>query len=297
MVDIYNGHTDVYGIIGNPIEHSFSPILQNTVASAMSENASYLPFRVDNDNVEAAIKGAYALGIRGLNITVPYKKTVMNYLCDIDDTAKTIGAVNTLKWTENGYVGYNTDILGFGKSCDINGIRIKDKKVMLLGAGGAANAVSILTANRDAEKIIIVNRTKEKAEKLKKLVLSTGYSGEIKVIGYSDIKNNAADILINATSVGMGKDRDNSPLDGYVDTDFLNNVSYCIDVIYIPWETKFLRYAKECGCKTVNGFDMLIFQGIASFEIWHERHIENSTAKELRDSLAKYFIEVSGGQC
>jgi shikimate dehydrogenase len=263
----------------------------------MGENASYIPFRVDKNNLADAIKGAYALGIKGLNVTVPHKKAVMDYICGIDDGAKVIGAVNTLKWTKNGYMGYNTDILGFGKSCDINGIEIKDKKVMLLGAGGAANAVAVLIAYRKAKEIVIVNRTEEKAENLKKIILKTGYGGKIKVIGYENVKNNTADIVINATSVGMGKDREHSPLDGYADIDFLNNVSFCIDVIYIPWETKFLSRAKSCGCKTVNGFDMLIFQGIASFEIWHDIHIDNVTAKEIRDSLAKYFIEVSGELC
>jgi len=292
-VDICNGHTKPYGIIGDPIEHSFSPVLQNTLASLLGENASYIPFKVDKANLETAVKGAYALGIQGLNVTVPHKKEVMKYIYKTDESAAAIGAVNTLKYTQNGYAGYNTDILGFEKSCEINGIDIKGRKVMLLGCGGAANAVAMFLCKKKASEITIINRTSEKAESLKKIMLHNGFCGAIKTAGYEQVKIFSPDILINATSVGMGNGCLQSPLDGFVKPEFFNNVNSCIDVIYIPWETKLLNMAKNHGCKTVNGFDMLVYQGIASFEIWHDIFVKNETAKEIRDSLAKYFIEVN----
>lgn len=286
VFDTYNGHTKAYGIIGNPIEHSFSPVLQNTILSELNFNGVYIPFRVDEKDIKTAVDGLFALGFEGLNVTVPHKISVMESLCAIDSLAEKIGAVNTLKRTPNGFKGYNTDILGLKKSFNINKTEITNNTVMLLGAGGAANSAAVLLAEMNAKKIIFVNRTKEKAEALKNQI-SSYYTGETDVIGFDDIYSYPKpDVVINATSVGMGEGKWISPI---TDENFFDSVKSVFDVIYIPWETKLLHDARNHGCKCVNGFDMLIYQGIASYEIWHDCEISEEKSVEIKNTLSEYF--------
>lgn len=285
--DRFNGSTSVYGIIGNPIEHSFSPVLQNTLIEKYGINGVYSPFRVDEDKVGDALKGLFALGIKGINVTVPHKKAVMPYLERIDETADIIGAVNTLKKTDTGFEGYNTDILGLKKSFELNGVEIKDKKVMLLGAGGAANAAAVLLCQLGAKEIILVNRTKQKAEELKDHILKY-FNADVSIISYDEMESiEKPDVIINTTSVGMGEGNYASPVKN---ENYFEGVKAVFDAIYIPWETKLLSDAKRCGCKTINGFDMLIYQGIASFEIWNGISVSDEDAVEIRNILGEYFL-------
>ncbi|MDD3570081.1 MAG: shikimate dehydrogenase [Lachnospiraceae bacterium] len=286
ITDLVNGKTKVFGIIGNPIEHSFSPILQNTVAKEMGENVAYVPFKAESGEVKTALEGAFRLGICGFNVTVPHKKEVMESLVAIDDLALKIGAVNTLKYTENGYKGYNTDILGLGKCFDIEGISIKGKTVVILGAGGAANSAAILAAEREAGNIVIVNRTKANGQALKEQT-ARYYNGNIDVISFDEIMNiENPEIVIQTTSVGMGEGVWASPVEN---TLFFKKVQAVVDIVYTPWQTKFLSDAKERGCVAINGFDMLIYQGLASYEIWHDVKIDDEKSKELRNELADYY--------
>jgi shikimate 5-dehydrogenase len=288
IADAVNGKTKVFGIIGNPVEHSFSPVLQNTVARAMGENVMYVPFKVECGEVKTAIEGAFKLGICGFNVTVPHKKEVMESLVAIDDLALKIGAVNTLKYTKNGYKGYNTDILGLGKCFDIEGIIIKDKTVVILGAGGAANSAAVLAAERMAGNIIIVNRTKANAEALKAQT-ARYYKGNISVIAFDELMSiEKPEIVIQTTSVGMGEGTWKSPVEN---TAFFEKVQAVVDIVYTPWQTKLLSDAKENGCVAINGFDMLIYQGIASYEIWHDIKIDDEMSKALRNQLANYYID------
>lgn len=284
--DIYNGKTRAYGIIGNPVEHSFSPVLQNTIAKKMGINMAYLPFTVEKGSVKKALEGAYLLGFDGFNVTVPHKVEVIESLKDIDPLAEKIGAVNTLKKVENGYKGYNTDILGLGKCLDIEGVEIKDKTVIVLGAGGAAKAAAVMAAVKEAAEIYIVNRTVEKAENIKKS-LEKYYKGKVYAIGYDALYNiEKVDCLINTTSAGMGDGNTYSVVE---DKTFFKKVPFVVDIVYVPWETQIMKDASEMGTRAVNGFAMLIYQGIASFEIWHDISIDNETAKEIKESLEKYY--------
>lgn len=287
ITDLVNGKTKVFGIIGNPIEHSFSPILQNTVARVMGENIAYVPFKVESGEVKTALDGAFKLGICGFNVTVPHKKEVMESLVAIDDLALKIGAVNTLKYTEKGYKGYNTDILGLGKCFDIEGISINGKTVVILGAGGAANSAAILAAERQAGNIVIVNRTKANAQALKEQT-ARYYNGNIDVISFDELMNiENPEIVIQTTSVGMGEGVWKSPVET---TSFFKKVQAVVDIVYTPWQTKLLSDAKENDCVAINGFDMLIYQGLASYEIWHDVKINDETSKALRNELADYYI-------
>lgn len=286
VTDLVNGKTKVFGIIGNPIEHSFSPILQNTVARVMGENVAYVPFKVESGEVKTALDGAIRLGIYGFNVTVPHKKEVMESLVAIDDLALKIGAVNTLKHTEKGYKGYNTDILGLGKCFDIEGINIKGKTVVILGAGGAANSAAILAAERDAGNIVIVNRTKANGQALKEQTAHY-YNGNIDVISFEELMNiENPQIVIQTTSVGMGEGVWKSPVEN---TSFFKKVQAVVDIVYTPWQTKLLSDARENDCIAINGFDMLIYQGLASYEIWHDVKLDDETSKALRNELADYY--------
>ena len=188
MVDnSVKGKTAVYGVIGCPIEHTFSPAIHNTMAKTLNKDMIYEAFRVEKDNLESAIKGAYSLGIKGLNVTVPHKVEVMKCLCDIDKRAKVIGAVNTLKYTENGYVGYNTDIIGVYYAIKNKGFDVKGKTVLLLGAGGAGNACGVMAADKGAKMLYIANRTVSKADKLAESIRAEYPDTEIKTLSIDDI--------------------------------------------------------------------------------------------------------------
>ena len=284
----FNGKTSVYGLIGNPVEHSFSPPIHNTIASSTGSNFVYVPFHVLNDNVEDAIKGAYALGIKGLNVTVPHKKAVMPHLSSIEKRAEAIGAVNTLKFTPDGYAGYNTDIIGILYSFQNRGIYIKDKTVLIIGAGGSACAALVLAVSEGAKKVYIANRTVENADKLKQHVLNY-YDADISVLSIdkiNDIPN--CDIVMQTTTLGFCKHVGISPI---ADKQFFKdkNVSAVFDTIYIPSKTKFLEDAESFGITAINGFDMLIYQAVASSEIWLEKTYTEDFKKELRDTLAEVF--------
>ena len=159
----YNGHTKTCGLIGNPVEHTLSPLIHNHMAERTGMNMVYVPFRVEKDRLEEAVKGAYALNMLGVNVTIPYKSDVMEYLVEIDDLASKIGAVNTLVRTEGGYKGYNTDMPGLYRAMVSDGVEIKNRNVIILGAGGVARAVAIMLLEKGAAGVIILNRTLERA--------------------------------------------------------------------------------------------------------------------------------------
>ena len=286
--DRVNGKTAVFGVIGDPIEHTFSPCIQNTFADILGKNIIYTALHVKTENIEKAIKGAYALGIQGLNVTVPHKKEVMKYLSDIDKRAEAIGAVNTLKYTESGYVGYNTDIIGIEYSLKIRDTDVRGKKVLLLGAGGSACAAAVFAAIGGAEKITIANRTVSRASELSEHTKKY-YEADIEAISIEDIeKNDRYDIVFNTTTVGFGRMEGMSPI---ADKSFFarKNVSLAFDTIYIPWETKFICDAKNAGITAVNGFDMLIFQAAAAQEIWFDEKYDMGKIKNIKNELEKYY--------
>ncbi|MDE6686553.1 MAG: shikimate dehydrogenase, partial [Lachnospiraceae bacterium] len=163
---VVNGKTGLLGLLGNPVEHSVSPILHAALAAKHNDNYAYLAFRVEEEQLRAAVEGAYALGAKGLNVTVPYKKDVMQYLCEIDEKAEILGAVNTLVRTEHGYKGYNTDMPGLYRAMCYDGVSLEGKNVVVIGAGGVANAVIGMLFEAKVKKILILNRTKERAEQL-----------------------------------------------------------------------------------------------------------------------------------
>jgi shikimate dehydrogenase len=257
------GKTQLVGIIGDPVEHSLSPPMHNAAFGHLEMDYVYVPFHVRGENLERAILGARCLEIKGLNVTIPHKTAVIPYLDDLDQAAQLIGAVNTIKFTENRAKGYNTDGLGAVKALE-EITPVKDKKVVIMGAGGAARALAFqLILNRIGE-LTIANRTRQKAVDLANDIQSKlEFSPE--VTGLNEMELSSTDILINTTSVGMHPHQDQPPL---VRSEDLHPEMVVNDVIYNPLMTNLLKEAESIGALTLNGTKMLIYQGVESFRIW-----------------------------
>ncbi|HBY21711.1 MAG: shikimate dehydrogenase [Clostridiales bacterium GWE2_32_10] len=281
-----NAKTKLYGLIGNSVEHSISPYLHNTLASIYGHNISYTAFKVEESDLKSVIDAAYKLKLQGFNITVPYKEAIMKELVHIDDLAKRIGSVNTIKWTEQGYFGYNTDALGILKSLELNDIKIKDSTVIIIGAGGAAKAIANSILMQNPKKVYIANRTIDKATALIENV-GKYYDIPIKSVLLEDISDitEMIDICIQTTSVGMYPNVDNSVVSGCKLFSKCRNV---IDIVYNPKKTKFLSDAENMGCKIINGLGMLVFQGIMSYEIWHDIKVDNDIARDILCDIERY---------
>lgn len=262
------GKTRVCGIIGDPVEHSVSPAMHNAAFRELKLDYIYLPFRVAPENLKKAIDGMRALHICGLSVTLPHKVAVMQYLDEIDPLAAKIGAVNTIVNENEKLKGYNTDAAGFIQALKQNGIKLSDRQAVILGAGGAARALAFALADNGAE-ITILNR-KQELDWAVALAARIGkaYNKEIPALGLSSKNLNraldGADILVNATSVGMSP-KINETL---VPVDLWRPELTVFDVIYNPVETKLLIEAKKAGAKTIGGLEMLVGQGTVAFELW-----------------------------
>lgn len=281
-----NGKTYTCGLIGNPVEHTMSPVIHNTLAEKMNLNMVYVPFLVQQD-LAAAVKGAYALNVQGLNITVPYKSDVLESLVSVDDLAEKIGAVNTLVKTDGGYKGYNTDMSGLYRAMTSYGIKIEGEEIILLGAGGAARAVAYLCVYYKAKKVYLLNRTIEKAKSIaEEIQLRTGKDiiVPMQLEDYKQLGERKM-LCIQATSVGL------SPHDNEViisDKEFYEKIHTGYDLIYRPTNTKFMQLVKEHGGQAYHGLKMLLYQGIEAFEMWNQVKVE--------DSLCDYVYEVMKGE-
>ena len=258
-----NGKTRVCGVIGCPVEHSMSPQMHNFYAERTGLNLAYVPFRVEPQAVGDAVKGAYALNLLGLNVTVPHKQRVMEYLVEIDEDARAIGAVNTLVRMEGGYKGYNTDAAGLKRAMDRAGIAIRGQRCLLLGAGGAAKAAAYLLAREGADEVFLLNRNLDRAAQLAGCV--NGLTGRdvirpMALADYGRLPGTGRDFLcIQSTSVGMHPDTDRAVIE---DEAFYERIHTGVDIVYTPSETKFMRLVRASGGGAVGGLDMLLYQGI-----------------------------------
>lgn len=256
--------TKVFGLIGHPVKHSLSPLIHNSSFEKLNFNGVYVVFDVAPELLENAVKGLKALGIKGFNVTVPHKESVMNYLDFVTEEAEKIGAVNTVV-NENGILkGYNTDVQGFIDSLKELKEDVRGRKAFVLGAGGASKAICFALAREGVESIVIANRTLNKARALAEYIRE-----EFKVkCDYCSIeeveKFNEIDILINTTSVGMHPEVANSP----VSEEVVAKANFVYDLIYNPSETLFLKYARKNGVKSANGLSMLVNQASYAFYLW-----------------------------
>ena len=272
--------TQVCGLIGNPVGHSISPLIHNTLAERLNQNLAYVTFKVESGDVAAAVKGSYALGIKGMNVTVPHKQAVMETLVDIDPLAKSIGAVNTLVRVDGGYKGYNTDYLGIRRQLIEDGIDIKGREVIVLGAGGASRAVTFMCAVEGAKRVYLLNRSVDKAVELAQDVNTYIGGDKVYPMQLNDYNKLAGKkyIVIQTTSRGLYPDVDAAPIEN---EDFYDMIESAVDIIFNPSETKFMRLAGEHGARVYNGIEMLLYQGVAAYELWNDVKVSGELCREL----------------
>ena len=282
-----DGHTRVCGLIGNPVEHTLSPVLQNTLAELTGKNFCYLPLKVETGFLEEAVKGAYAMNFLGTNVTVPYKSDVIPYLKDIDPLAETIGAVNTLVRVEGGFKGYNTDMPGLLRAMVSDGVQIEGERIVILGAGGVARAVAVLLAKKGAEEIILMNRTVEKALAIAEEV--NDLTGKTVAVGsalenYKEVFGDRKYLVIQATSVGMHPDVEHAVIE---DEAFYQHIHTGYDLIFNPAETKFMKLVRQAGGNAYNGAKMLLYQGVIAYELWTGIPISEEQAETAFAAMKK----------
>jgi len=268
MRDSISGKTRLCGVIGDPVEHTMSPVMHNAAFREIGIDYLYVPFRVKKEELGKAIEGMRALNIKGLSVTIPHKVAVLQFLDELDPLAEQIGAVNTIVNDDGVLTGYNTDATGFLQALLEGGIEPEGKNIVILGAGGASRAISFILADRGAH-LVILNRLLE-LDWAKELAgrISQTFSKEVEALELN--RENLigalgkADILVNATSVGMSPNIDETP----VDSDLLKPSLIVFDIVYNPLKTRLLREAEAAGAGTINGVDMLVWQGALAFEKW-----------------------------
>jgi len=260
--------TRVIGLIGHPVKHSLSPVMQNAAVDYCGLDLCYLTFDVLPERLEEAVRGMISLGFVGFNVTIPHKEAVLNYIDKLDDSARLIGAVNTVVIKDGTTYGYNTDGKGFLDSLQKEGVLYQGKRILIIGAGGAGRAVATALDAAGASKIIIANRNLKRAHELAEHIKKVG--AESSALGLNDDEKlrfelEKADIIVNATPVGMSPHDNVLPISHM---DCINPKTVVCDLIYRPLQTRFLRTAREIGCKVVGGLGMLLYQGVEAFRLF-----------------------------
>ncbi|MCR5633139.1 MAG: shikimate dehydrogenase [Eubacterium sp.] len=279
-----DGKTKIIGVIGNPIEHTLSPVIHNTLCGLMGINAVYVPVHVESD-IDVAVKGLSASGVYGLNVTVPYKQDVMKSLVSVDEEAAEIGAVNTLVRSAGGYKGYNTDMPGLKRAIESRHVKLEGKKAIIIGAGGAARAVCLMLIKSGVKAVYILNRSFEKAEDIVASLGKDYPSVELKALSLSKYKDIPEDryIMFQCTSIGL-KEGDGLLID---DDEFYSMAEYGYDLIYNPAVTPFITKLNSLGVKNDNGLIMLLYQGIIAFEMWFGVRVTHEMADTVYAELSK----------
>ena len=252
-----------YLVIGNPIEHSLSPKLHNFWLKKYNINATYDKKLIEEKDIKNLILELRSQSIHGINVTVPFKKTVIPYLDDLSDESKLTGSVNTIYMNDNKVIGNNTDSHGFKISLEqFLNTNLEKKTAFILGAGGVVPSILIALSRLKISNIVLSNRTKEKALELKKLFLS--YFDNVETIDWGKVPS-YFDIIINATSLGLKKKEEIK-----LDYNEIKDDKFFYDIIYNPSKTEFLKKGEKFGAKISNGKGMFVFQAQASFYLWHK---------------------------
>ncbi len=282
------GQTGVVGLIGHPVRHSLSPVIHNAGFQAAGLDFVYLPFLVEKDRLDEALAGLYSANIQGLNVTVPFKIEVLNYVVDLTLEARKIGAANLLIRGEQGWIGDNTDGRGFVQSLLGAGFNPAGKKALLLGAGGAARAVGFGLLGADIDQLWLTNRTEERAIDLQSILATAYQQKKVSVVEWKDREDlellRNMDLIINTTTVGMSAKSNEQPvvaLDGLA-----GGQAVVADIVYSPLQTPLILAAKANGLLTVTGDKMLLYQAVISWETWTKQKAPlTKMAQALADAL------------
>lgn len=269
----------LYGLFGEKLSHSLSPKIHKYLFEEMGIDGSYHLFELNKEDIKDGLKGLKVLGCNGINVTVPYKLDVIQYLDSISKEAQSIGAVNTIEFKDGMIKGYNTDYYGFGLMIDkLNMGSLHNKSAVVLGTGGASKSIVAYLKDQGINELIMVTRSSNKAIALEE---ETG----IPHITYEELKEiKGYDIIINTTPCGMYPNIEDSPIG-----EEIKGFKYALDIIYNPCETRFLRSAKDKGLATINGLYMLIGQAVKAQEIWNNTIINVSVIDRIYDELIIEF--------
>lgn len=280
-----NSETSLYCLVGNPVSKSLSPDIHNKVFELEDINSIYMTFNIKSEELKSFMSSIKTLNIKGVNVTIPHKIDIIKYLDEVDEYAAKLNAVNTIK-NENGKLkGYNTDGLGFIKALKDRNIELKEKKCLVIGAGGASRAICHILASNKIKQLTIANRTKEKAVKLKEELKVFYKDIIIKTYDYNsaEIYTENNDIYINTTNVGMYPNEEQSP----IEVEKIKNKAVFYDVVYKPLQTKFLKDAKLNKHETIQGIEMLLNQALESQRIWNDVELEAKEYEALKKEIIK----------
>ena len=277
------GTTQIYGVIGDPISHSLSPSLHNPAFVALGIDAVYVTFRVSPSSLEDALRGLLALNVQGINVTVPHKSEVFQYVDEVTDTARRIGAVNTLRNDSGHWIGENTDATGFIRSLEPLGLSLPGSSVGMLGAGGAAKGVAVGLLEAGVSRLFISNRSFDRATVLAELLKASFGQQSVSAVSLEELEKKELNLLVNTTTVGSDGHSSPAKLNRF---DKLGAVT---DIIYRPSRTPLLLEAEKLGLPNLNGGGMLLYQGISAFSFWTRR-----TAPEIimRKALDEYLSKL-----
>ena len=281
MTQPITGKTKVYGILGYPVRHTFSPPLHNAAFQTTHMEAAYLPFEVHPDHLKTAIEGIRSLEIAGVNVTIPHKINVLAYLDEITATAQRIGAVNTIRNDQGKLIGTNTDGLGLIRSLAELSFSPSNQTIVILGAGGSTRSILVALAEAQAKRIFLLNRTMVKAQQLIEEFSPIFPETEFQVAEVAHLFPMPIDLLLNTTSVGMKNDA--SP----IDLAPFHTVHHVVDIIYTPQQTRLLKQAEQLTIPFMNGIGMLLHQGCAAFEFWTDQPAPVSVMKQQLLTLLK----------
>jgi shikimate dehydrogenase len=281
------GKTRLLGVVGHPIGHSLSPLMHNAALTELGENYVYVAFPIKPEDLATAIAGLESIGVVGFSVTIPHKQTIMPFLSQITPTAKLVGAVNTVWWTEQGWQGTNTDVEGF--VAPLTGLDRDWRKVkpVVLGNGGAARAVVVGLAQLGCPEIQIVGRNLEKLEAFKNSWSRADFNSELSVYPWQALAEliPSTTLLINTTPLGMTPHLEQSP----VEEDLMQGLSssaITYDLIYTPRPTRFLQQAADQGATIIDGLEMLVQQGAAALRLWLQKPVPVDTMRQaLRDFI------------
>ena len=265
--------TGPLGLFGNPVEHSFSPLFMNHALFLLDLNYRYLAFSIEENELQHAVQALRTLKFRGVNVTIPFKRSVISRLDHVHEKARIIGAVNCIRNDEGILTGYNTDQAGFIKPLLDRDIRIRDRRALIIGAGGASRAVVTGLVHQGISHLILLNRTERNAASLVDWCREELHCNRMDYVGRpSTLEQNvltSCDLIVNTTPVGMHPATEQSPVpDGLS----FSEQQTVYDLIYNPLETRLLKRAREGGAVRLNGFEMLILQGLYSLACWFPQH-------------------------
>lgn len=287
MSERISGHTELIGLIATPIRHSKSPKMHNEAFAKLGLDYAYLAFEVGNDELEDAVKGFKALGVRGWNVSMPNKTVIAKYLDHLSPAAELCGAVNTVVNDHGVLTGHITDGIGYMRALKDNNIDVIGKKMTIVGAGGAATAIEIQAALDGVKELSIFNRKDEFWDRAVANVKNINEKTSCKATLFDlddkeALRREIEDsyLFANATGVGM------KPLEGQMvipDASYLRKDLIVTDVIYMPEKTKLLEVAEEVGCKNMNGMGMMLYQGAAAFEMWTGKEMPIEYMKDILD--------------